>query len=168
MIRPQSIDFPSPNFRPCPPGREVSCVVLHATAGARDGALATLCDPRPDSLASRVSAHYLIDEAGAVYRLVDERDVAWHAGVSAFDGNDGVNAFSIGIELVNPNDGKTPYPQPQVAACLELVADICLEHGIRAAAVVGHKDVAPGRKTDPAGFDFDGFRTALVARGIDA
>ena len=72
-----------------------------------------------------------------------------------------VNAYSVGIELVNPNDF-TPYPEAQLTSCAALVRAICAEHGIAHANVVGHADVAPGRKTDPAGFDWPRFRGMLA------
>lgn len=154
--RPPVIQHFSPNYRRTP-GRAISCVVIHATA--TDGLaspLGWLCNPE-----SKVSAHYLIGQDGTVYQLVHDEDVAWHAGVSSWRGRSGVNDFSIGIELVSPNDG-TPYPEPQVAACAQLTRAICDEHGISPEDVIGHLDVAPGRKNDPMGFDFVGFRGRLA------
>ncbi len=77
-----------------------------------------------------------------------------------------MNAFSIGIELVNANDGIMAYPEPQIEACRALVGAICRERKIKCDDVVGHFDVAPGRKTDPAGFPFDDFRARLYKDGV--
>ncbi|MEQ8936858.1 MAG: N-acetylmuramoyl-L-alanine amidase, partial [Amphiplicatus sp.] len=90
------IDSPSPNFDER--GRAVDTVILHYT-GMQNGAdaLARLCDP-----AAKVSAHYLVEEDGVIYRLVAEEKRAWHAGVSSWKGESDVNARSIGIEIVNP------------------------------------------------------------------
>ena len=80
-------------------------------------ALERLCDP-----AAKVSAHYLIDEDGSVIALVPERARAWHAGVSAWLGQTGLNDRSIGIELVNPGHewGYRAFPEPQYQACIAL------------------------------------------------
>ncbi len=80
-------------------------------------ALERLCDP-----AAKVSAHYLIDEDGSVVALVPEEGRAWHAGVSAWQGESNLNDRSIGIELVNPGHewGYRPFPEAQMQACIEL------------------------------------------------
>ena len=141
------IDHPSPNFDSLPPGAAIDMLVLHYT-GMRDaaGALARLCDP-----AAKVSAQYLIDEDGAVLRLVDEGCRAWHAGVSRWRGSGGVNGRSVGIELVNPGHefGYRPFAEAQMGALDALARRIVAEHAIPARNVVGHSDVAPGRKSDP-------------------
>ena len=125
----------------------VDLVVLHYTGmPTAEAALARLCDP-----ASGVSAHYLIDEAGAVYRLVDEGRRAWHAGVSSWAGEADVNGRSIGIELVNPGHefGYRPFPEPQLRSLEELLGGILERRRIDPVRVVGHSDVAPSRKQDP-------------------
>ena len=125
----------------------VSMVVLHYT-GMRSGpeALHRLCDP-----AAEVSAHYLIDEAGIVTRLVPEDKRAWHAGRSYWRGITDVNSASIGIELVNPGHefGYRPFTEAQMEALIPLLAGIVARHNIDPANVVGHSDVAPARKQDP-------------------
>ncbi|RZM11983.1 MAG: N-acetylmuramoyl-L-alanine amidase, partial [Sphingomonas sp.] len=114
------IDSPSPNWdaRTLP----VSMIVLHYT-GMPDaaGALARLRDP-----AAKVSCHYLVDEDGAVHRLVDERHRAWHAGKAHWRQIDDVNSASVGIEIVNPGHdwGYRPFPDAQIAALIPLVADV--------------------------------------------
>jgi N-acetyl-anhydromuramyl-L-alanine amidase AmpD len=102
----------------------------------------------------RVSAHYTIDRDGTVASHVPEEMRAWHAGVSRMpDGRCGVNDFSIGIELVNLNDGQDPFPEAQLQAMRNLVREIQTRHPIR--HIVPHFACAdpPGRKSDPAGFD---------------
>lgn len=155
---PPVVHTPSPNFRRTP-GRVPSCLVIHATA--TPGLQSPLNWLR--AVDSKVSAHYLIDTTGQVYQLVHEEDVAWHAGVSYWNGRANVNDFSVGIELVNANDGIMPYPYAQRAACLQLSKAICAKHGILPANVVGHLEIAPGRKTDPAGFDMQAFRQEVAA-----
>lgn len=152
---------PSPNLK-LAKNRKISCVVLHATATSGiQSPKEWLCSEQ-----SKVSAHYLMGKDGMTFQLVDEGDIAWHAGDSIWRDQKWVNNFSIGIELVNANDGQDEYPQPQIDACATLVASICKDYGIGVQDVIGHKDIAPGRKTDPAGFDFDDFRITLTNLGV--
>jgi len=98
-----------------------------------------------------VSAHYVIDRKGCVYALVPEEKRAWHAGVSYWAGQAGVNARSIGIELTNPGHefGYVPFTDDQIEAAIELCRAILSRHAIAPCHVVGHSDVAPARKCDP-------------------
>lgn len=141
--------MPSPNWEPRTRGAP-RFVVIHATVGSFRSAMSWLCNPR-----ARVSAHYVIDKDGGIYLLVDEDKVAWHCGRSAWAGLEGLNAYSIGIELVNRNDGKDPYSEFQYETCARLVADICHRWSIPVDRqhIVGHYEISPGRKTDPRGFD---------------
>jgi len=156
-------DRPSPNHDARPDGRTVDMLVLHYT-GMRDAgsAIERLCDP-----AAKVSAHYLIDEDGAVLRLVDENRRAWHAGVAHWQGNTDINARSVGIELVNPGHefGYLPFPETQMTALVDLAQGIVARHAIPARNVVGHSDVAPRRKRDP-GELFDWRRLADAGIGL--
>ena len=154
--------FPSPNHGPRRLGRP-DMIIIHYTgmktcAAARD----RLCDP-----AAEVSAHYLIDLDGAVEQLVDEERRAWHAGVSEWEGVTDVNSRSIGIELVNQGHGAGyhPFPEPQMAALEAVIHGIRDRWVIPLENVVGHEDVAPGRKIDP-GPKFDWAR--LVRRNLCA
>ncbi|MEM9319267.1 MAG: N-acetylmuramoyl-L-alanine amidase [Pseudomonadota bacterium] len=118
-------------------------VVLHYTAmESAEAACRALCDP-----ACEVSAHYLIDEAGAVFQLVAEEMRAWHAGAGSWRGRDDVNSCSIGIELANT--GHTPFAAAQIDALEELLAAILARWSMPAHAVIGHSDMAPTRKIDP-------------------
>ena len=81
-------------------------------------------------------------------QLVDESDRAWHAGVSWWGGNTDINSASIGIEL--DNNGDEPFAEAQIDALLVLLADVMPRNNIPGANVVGHMDVAPGRKVDPS------------------
>lgn len=125
----------------------IDMLVIHYTGMVPDAkALAWLCDP-----ASQVSAHYFIDEAGAVCRLVPEDRRAWHAGVSAWRGARDINSRSIGIELANPGHdfGYRDFPQAQIEALVALSREILARHPIPPRNVVGHSDIAPARKLDP-------------------
>jgi len=98
-----------------------------------------------------VSPHYMIGRDGTIYKMADENDLAHHAGKSHMkDGRESVNAFSIGIELIN---SKTDYPTPmQYKSLAKLIIDIESRHKIE--HIVGHSDIAPERKSDPWNFDF--------------
>lgn len=154
-------DAPSPNHDDRPDGAPVDMLILHYT-GMRSGAAALdrLCDP-----AAKVSAHYVVEEDGRVFRLVPEARRAWHAGISHWRGASGLNARSIGIEVVNPGHehGYRPFAALQMAALCDLCLGILARHPIPAWNVVGHSDVAPDRKEDPGEFfDWEG----LAANGV--
>ena len=139
----------------------VDMLILHYT-GMRLGAeaLARLRDP-----AAKVSAHYLVEEDGRVFALVDEERRAWHAGVSHWRGATGLNGRSIGIEIVNPGHefGYRPFPLLQMVAVVELCLGVLSRHAIPPRNVVGHSDVAPDRKQDPGElFDWQG----LAGQGV--
>jgi N-acetylmuramoyl-L-alanine amidase len=141
----EMIERASPNFdeRAFP----VSMIVLHYTGMPdAESALNRLTSPE-----SKVSAHYLVDEDGTVFRLVDESKRAWHAGKSRWRGVSDVNSASVGIEIVNPGHefGYRPFPDEQIGAVIPLVAAIKERHAIGRGNIVGHSDVAPSRKEDP-------------------
>lgn len=117
-----------------------------------EAALARLCDPRAE-----VSAHYLISRKGQVTQLVDEEKRAWHAGEGEWRGMTDINSRSIGIEL--DNTGTHPFPEPQMAALEALLRDILTRWPIDPLDIIGHSDMAPGRKQDP-GPRFDWARLA--------
>lgn len=152
---------PSPNFNPrkAPP----DMVVLHYT-GMPTGAeaLARLCDPE-----AKVSAHYLVEEDGTVFALVDEARRAWHAGVSFWKGETDINDRSIGVEIVNPGHefGYRPFPEAQVAAVIALLDDLRGRWTIHDARILAHSDVAPKRKEDP-GELFPWARLAAAGHGL--
>lgn len=148
------IEAPSPNNEPRPDGTTVDTVVLHATVL---NTASEVCEHFTKSEPG-VSAHYTVDRDGTVYKHVDETEKAFHAGISEMpDGRTGVNDFSIGIELVNLNDGIDPYPAPQLTALRVLLDDIRTRHPIQ--HIVSHAEIAspPGRKSDPRGLDVSQF-----------
>lgn len=141
------IDHPSPSHDARPANAGVDMVILHYTGmPTGEAALTRLCDP-----SAKVSAHYLIEEDGRLFRLVDEDRRAWHAGVSRWQDCDNCNHVSIGIELVNPGHefGYRPFPSPQIDTVLALLSDIQGRWSVPASRFVGHSDVAPARKADP-------------------
>ncbi len=132
----------------------VRFLVLHYTAGNFQTSLKELTE-------GPVSAHYLLpdgpmDDQREVFSLVPEAERAWHAGVSAWQDRTDLNDSSIGIEMVNlgytDKDGKRtwyPFTDYQIETVSELAKDIIARYGIEATRVVGHGDIAPGRKVDP-------------------
>lgn len=99
----------------------------------------------------KVSPHYLIDRQGTIYRLVDDANIAYHAGESQMpDGRTGVNAFSIGVEMLNTEQDQ--YTDKQYQSMKNLIVYLKERYPIK--FVVGHNDIAPGRKTDPWNFDW--------------
>ncbi|MBU3655645.1 MAG: N-acetylmuramoyl-L-alanine amidase, partial [Alphaproteobacteria bacterium] len=146
---------PSPNYRPRPadlPWQQViQHLVIHYTEMNLTDSLNRLRSREAD-----VSCHYVIDEEGAIYQLVADRHAAHHAGKSFWRGVSGLNATSIGIELVNrghanlDKDGQLPpYPGEQLASLIRLCHHLILQYPIGALNVVGHSDIAPTRKIDP-------------------
>jgi len=154
-------ELPSPNHGARKAA--IDMLVLHYTgmASAED-ALRRLTAPD-----SGVSAHYVIDEDGTVWRLVPEERRAWHAGVSFWRGTRDVNSASIGIELVNPGPdlGYREFPEPQITALEQLAGEILARHSMPPRNVIGHSDVAPARKQDP-GELFPWRRLAFAGIGL--
>ena len=139
---------PSPNFdeRTLP----ISLLILHYT-GMETGEAAL---ERMTDADAKVSAHYMVEEDGRIFQLVDEERRAWHAGLSEWQGETNINSCSIGIEIVNgghdwPNaDGSLPpFPDAQIIAVIALCKDIESRHG--RLTLLGHSDIAPMRKIDP-------------------
>lgn len=153
-------ETPSPNWNERQSA--ISMVVLHYT-GMRTGAeaLERMCDAK-----SEVSAHYMIEEDGTVFRLVAEDKRAWHAGRSYWRGITDINSASVGIELVNPGHewGYRPFTEAQMGALIPLLAEIKVRYDIPRANIVGHSDIAPSRKEDPGElFDWDALAAIHLA-----
>ncbi|WP_350431997.1 1,6-anhydro-N-acetylmuramyl-L-alanine amidase AmpD [Shewanella sp. H8] len=163
----------SPHFNARPNG-EVSLLVIHnisLPAGCFglphidelfQGCLNIDADDSFTELASlQVSAHFLICRDGEVVQYVGCDDRAWHAGISEFNGREGCNDFAIGIELEGTdNSGYTDEQYDQlILLTLELMAQYPM---INVNNIVGHCDIAPGRKTDPgSGFDWSRYKQAI-------
>ncbi len=157
------IENPSPNYESRPPSVSVNLLLLHYTgmksvSEAKD----RLCDPK-----SRVSAHYLIDEVGTIFSLVEENKRAWHAGVASWNDEADINNISVGVEIANPGHefGYSRFPERQMIAVEALCTDIITRHSIIASRVLAHSDVSPSRKSDP-GELFDWERLAAAGIGI--
>jgi AmpD protein len=111
----------------------------------------------------KVSAHFLIRRDGSLQQFVSTRQRAWHAGVSRFQGREVCNDFSVGIELEGSDE--LPYAPPQYLQLATLAHTLMQAYpGITAERMVGHSDIAPGRKTDPGpAFDWACFRATLAS-----
>ena len=148
---------PSPNFGERRLGATPDLIVLHYTAMASaKAAIARLCDPEFE-----ISAHYLVSATGNVIQLVDEAQRAWHAGAGSWGECNEVNSRSIGIELAN--DGYSAFPAAQMKTLEKLLGAVMDRWRIPPERVIGHSDMAPGRKSDP-GPQFDWQR--LAHRGL--
>jgi N-acetylmuramoyl-L-alanine amidase len=184
MVSPFVTRFlPSPNKRARRDGERLEFVILHGTwMAGDDGALARLTDP-----VAEVSCHYYVTRAGDIIQLVEEDEVAYHAGRSRAVNSegvevDGLNGWSIGIEIANSGpfgaapptpeqeanpdwERAEPYTMAQYDAVIDLLRDIMARHpAITKERVLGHDVVSPGRKSDPGRhFDWEFLEAAGVA-----
>jgi len=171
----QARHVPSPNCEPRPQACEPRLLVIHNISlppgefqGDSIERLFTNTldwDAHPYFLeirGLRVSAHLLIRRDGELLQFVDLGARAWHAGQSSWCGQDNCNDFSIGIELEGSDD--TPYTDAQYRVLVAVTAALLAQYPeLGADAIVGHSDIAPGRKTDPGpAFDWPRFHTALA------
>jgi len=122
--------------------QEIKFLIIHFTAQDFQTSLRLLQD--------QVSVHYLVSSQPVeVFQLVDEGKKAWHAGESFWAGMTGLNNNSIGIEIVNLDGNKNPYPEEQIKTVMALCQQIIARHNIVPEFVLGHSDIAPLRKDDP-------------------
>ncbi len=158
-----SLFCPSPNSEPRANGRTPDLLLLHYTGmTSAEAALDRLTDAE-----AKVSAHYLIDEAGRITQMVPEARRAWHAGLSHWAGEDDINSCSIGIEIHNPGHefDYPDFPEVQMHAVEALCRDIVERNAIAPERVLAHSDIAPARKEDP-GEKFDWARLARAGIGL--
>ena len=113
-----------------------------------------------------VSSHFLIERDGRTYQFVGTDQRAWHCGESRFRQRTACNDFSVGIELEGCDE--LPFEDDQYRALVEMIAEIARVYpGVSLSNIVGHSDIAPGRKTDPGPcFDWDRLRACLRERGL--
>jgi len=183
---------PSPNhsgaFRSPP-----RLIVMHYTAGGSAASSASwLANP-----AAGASAHLVIGRDGAIIQCVNLERRAWHAGRSAWQGLSDLNSHAIGIELANrgpltwspqgwcdasgttipateaahrhggPVRGWEVYPEAQITAAIAVARALAETYPIH--EIVGHDDIAPGRKLDPGpAFDMPTFRTQVLGASLRA
>lgn len=159
------IQTPSPNFNERKNSVQPRFIIVHYTGTKTAGeAAAYYLNESKDPQAGPISPHYMIDGDGTTYHFVDEDKRAWHAGVSEWKGETDINSLSIGIELVNEGEfaDYPPFEAVQIDRLVELCRDIQQRYSIPAADVIGHDDIAPGRKKDPGpAFPWSDFRARL-------
>ncbi|MDX1451016.1 MAG: 1,6-anhydro-N-acetylmuramyl-L-alanine amidase AmpD [Oleiphilaceae bacterium] len=165
---------PSPNFNERPHNCEVDLLVIHCISlppGEFGGdyieqfftnQLSPGAHPYFEEIAAmQVSAHFLIRRTGELVQFVSCLDRAWHAGASEFCGRNNCNDFSIGIELEGTDEDG--FEAEQYTTLADLTRSLMQQfEGISINNIVGHEDIAPGRKTDPGpGFDWEHYRSLL-------
>ena len=161
---------PSPNFDARPAGQVVDMVVIHAISlppeqfggPGVEQLFSNALDPAEhpyyaEIAGLRVSAHFFIRRDGELLQFVSTRERAWHAGASHWRGRERCNDFSVGIELEGSDT--QPFTPAQYAQLKALLKALRRRHPLR--DIVGHADIAPGRKTDPGPcFDWRRLRRA--------
>ena len=170
-------------------------LVMHYTASPNaESAIRWLSDRR-----SNASAHVVVGKDGSITQLVPFDRVAWHAGISSWEGLNGLNLYSLGIELdnagklerrgerwrawfgreyasadvieaVHKNETRSAgwdiFPSEQIEAALEVSTSLVQRYGL--VDLVGHDDIAPGRKVDPGpAFPMFSFRSKVIGRAED-
>jgi len=131
--------------------RSIDTIIIHSTYDAIGSDPFNVAGVIAEYTSYGVSPHYLIGRDGSIYRLVEDKNIAYHAGVAQTpDGRTNVNDFSIGIELINTKTDKVT--DAQYAALNDLIVQLKSEYKIR--YVLGHDQIAPGRKTDPWNLDW--------------
>jgi AmpD protein len=170
-----ALQVPSPNCDERPADAEISLLVVHNISlppGDFGGpAIVELFTNRLDPAdhpyyakiaGSRVSAHFLIRRDGSLIQFVACAQRAWHAGESRWRGRARCNDFAVGVEVEGTDT--TPYESAQYATLARLTRALLRRYPI--AAIAGHQDIAPGRKTDPGtAFDWAHYRRLVAARG---
>jgi len=165
----------SPNCNPRPAGAALELIVIHGISlppgqyggSAIDALFTNTLDPAGhpyfEQIADlEVSAHFLIRRDGELVQFVSTDLRAWHAGLSCWRGREQCNDFSLGIELEGCDN--EPYANLQYETLLRLITVLQTQYpSIPPDAIVGHSDIAPGRKTDPGpAFDWSRLRAAQV------
>ena len=123
--------------------RHIKYIIIHYT-GMKNQKVAI---KRLQSKVAKVSVHYVLSKKGRVYRMVNDKHIAWHAGISKWGKDINLNSNSIGIELVN--NGKEEYPKKQINKLVLLIKYLKKKYNIKKKNVLGHSHIAPQRKIDP-------------------
>ena len=140
------ISKPSPNFE-LKAKRRIKYIIIHYTnLPSTQASLKHLLNKR-----NKVSAHYLLDQKGKIYSLVNEKDIAWHAGISSWKADKLLNKKSIGIELQNTGTAGNyeKFPNQQISQLEKLILELQNKYNISNANILGHSDISPDRKIDP-------------------
>ena len=138
--------FNSQNFDNRSKNTKIKYIILHYTETENlRQAINILCDN-----IKKVSSHYVIDNDGMIYQLVDDSFRAWHAGLSYWKKDINLNDNSIGIEIVNKGElAKNKFSDLQIEKLIGLLQSLINKYQISKYNILGHSDVAPTRKIDP-------------------
>ena len=139
----------SPNFdqKKKRSNKSIKLVIIHYTGMQSEReSIMKLCNPK-----SKVSSHFLINQNGKVYRLVQDDQIAWHAGKSCWGKYKNLNKNSIGIELENKGHefGYANFKKKQLSSLIKICKILIKKYKIKKQNIVGHSDIAPSRKIDP-------------------
>ena len=138
----------SPNFdRKRRSNKSIKFLIIHYTGMQSEReSIARLCNPK-----SKVSSHFVINQKGKIYRLVQDNQIAWHAGKSCWGKYKNLNKNSIGIELVNKGHkfGYTNFKKKQLSSLIKVCRNLIKKYRIKKQNIIGHSDIAPLRKIDP-------------------
>ncbi len=127
--------------------KSITSIIIHYTGMQSEGeSIKKLANPK-----SKVSCHYLINRKGKIFKMVDEKNIAWHAGKSMWKKYKNLNKNSIGIELVNKGHkyGYQRFTNKQIRILIQLCKKLKRKYRIKNKFILGHSDVAPLRKIDP-------------------
>ncbi len=127
--------------------KDIKLIIIHYTGmQSRIASIKRLSSPK-----HKVSCHYLIDRKGQILKMVDDINVAWHAGKSKWKNYNNLNKYSLGIELVNKGHefGYEKFTAPQINSLIKLCLKLKKKYQIKKSNIIGHSDIAPLRKRDP-------------------
>ena len=158
--------IPSPNYNSRPEDALVDTIILHHTAGPTTSS----CVRWFENPESQVSAHYVVGKDGSIIQMVMPFYRAWHAGVSKdARGKEGLNNFTIGIEIVHTGNPTEAYPDDQVMAVRLLCGYLCrIKYRNQIVQILSHEFIAvpPGRKPDPINYPWDSLNDLADEFGI--
>jgi len=138
----------SPNFNPKKRTfKQIKFIIFHYTGMKKESEAIN----RLTNIQSEVSSHYLIKNNGNIFTLVPDLYEAWHAGISSWKNCKSLNQNSIGIEITNPGHrfGYKKFSKKQIFSLLKLSKFLMKRYKISSKNILGHSDIAPGRKKDP-------------------
>jgi N-acetylmuramoyl-L-alanine amidase len=162
------ISCPSPNFDERADGQKPSMIIIHYTGTqTAEEARLRFCDGAPSDSIGRISPHYMIGEHAEIYKFVDEDKRAWHAGRASWGNCTDINSASIGIEIWNTGHEYNfeEFIPAQIDTLIELIKYIRTRWNIPNKNILGHSDVALGRKLDP-GEKFPWHKLAEAGIGV--
>ena len=139
--------YKSPNYDNRAKKSKIKFVIIHYTAMySLKETIKHLCSSK-----SKVSSHFLVSKKGLIYKLIDEKNRAWHAGSSYWNKIRDLNSYSIGIELENSGHYLKfeKYNSMQIKSLIKLLKYIKFQYNIKKINILGHSDIAPMRKIDP-------------------